>query len=182
MQWILENPWPAGVVGAVFVVGFLSAWGQTGQKKYLGAAAAVAVVALALVVVEHLIVTPREEVEQTIHEIAQALEQNDTQRVLSYLHPQAQLARTALRRVLPQVKIYWARASDIRVELSPENDPQRARVKVFGTIRFEYRMREMPERFQRTYAREVEAILVRHQGRWLVRGYRDGVTNRQLTE
>ncbi len=180
LHWLLESPWPAILVGSVASISFWGMWRQRLEKKYLAAMLITVAATVALVVLERLVVTETEQVERTLYQIAQALEKNDVNAVLAYLHPRARSARNALRRVLPRVRILRASLSDVRVEWVPGNRPLRARVRVFGHVLFEYRSAELAEPIPHRYAREVTVILVKHGDRYLVAGYRDNVTNYRL--
>ncbi len=182
MQWLLESPWPALVVGGLLVLTFWGAWRQTLQRRHFWSMIAALAVTLGLLVLEQVVVTETEQVEATLHQIARALEQNDVEQVLGFLHPQARSARQALRRILPQVRIIRASLSDVQVQWDPNADPPRAHVRLWGSVRFEYRGRELAEHVPSRYFRKVEVVLVKHQGRYVVTGYRDNVTNYRLRD
>ncbi len=182
MQWLLESPWPALIVGGLFVLTFWGAWRQTLQRRHLWSMLAALLVTAGLLVLEQMVVTETEQVENTLVQIARALEQNDVEQVVQFLHPRARSARQALRRVLPQVRILQASVSDVRVQWDHSTDPPQARVRLFGNVRFEYHGRELAQYVPRRYLREVEIVLVKHQGRYVVLGYRDNATNYRLRD
>ncbi len=182
MQWLLESPWPAMIVGGLLVLTFWGAWRQTHQRRHLWSMLVALVVTVGLVVLEQVVVTETEQVEATLYQIAHALEQNDVEQVVQFLHPQARSARQALRRILPQVHILRASLSNVRVQWDPGADPPRARVQLYGNVRYEYRGRELAEHVPSRYFRKVEVVLVKHQGRYVVLGYRDNTTNYQLLD
>jgi len=87
MSLLLENPWPIIGAGLVteFVLGILLV--TTRRGMLLGWMAGVAVVVVAVVVVEAYVVTDVERVQAELDGIEAALEANDLPAVLDHIHP-----------------------------------------------------------------------------------------------
>ena len=86
MTIFLESPWPAILIGGLATAIVASGWLQTGRQVLLVAMLACIVLTLVAVAVERLVVTDRERVDITLHEIARLVEQNDVNGAIQYAH------------------------------------------------------------------------------------------------
>ena len=124
MSWIIESPWPILAVG-VFVVAIL--WGVYTQTRHPRAIyAAIGAVALfgGLLALERVILTEREVVEQTLFQIAAALEANDSDEVLEHISPQSQTVRDDARRHMNLVDISRVNIkSNLKVNVQSKHKP-----------------------------------------------------------
>jgi hypothetical protein len=134
MNWLAENSLPIWVAGVVALTMAWVVFFHTRSSQALGGIVAVVVVTGGLLLVEHLIETPREAVERTLYELAARVEANDVKGALSYLAPNATPAiRNDIERQMPQVKIERARViGSPKIEVSP--DEHSASVKCRGLI------------------------------------------------
>ncbi len=119
MTLFAENSFAIGIGGAILTVVMLILLLQTTRVAFLYSALTIIALTAVLLVNERRIVTPREEVEHTLHEIASSLESNDLQHTLQYVSTTApQLQRegdSVLRRmVIHQVKI----KPNLKIEVS----------------------------------------------------------------
>jgi hypothetical protein len=104
-MWLFEQPLIVLFVGAIFVAVAAVFWVQTQQPRAL-AALAFSVLALAgALAIEYMVVTPAEEVEQVLADVALALEANDPERVASYLASSAEELRQEVRSRLRMVTV-----------------------------------------------------------------------------
>lgn len=85
MSWLAEHPLFIifGAVGLVIILLLLVL--RTAQAAFLYAAIGVTIAAALVLLIERRIVTPREEVVQTVYAIANALETNDVAAVLDFV-------------------------------------------------------------------------------------------------
>src|SRR5262245_57578573 len=83
MTIFLESPWPAIAIGVALELLLAFALVQTGKGKLIAVMVVVALATVGLVVVERMIVTPREEVEDFLYETARLLETNNPPAVLA---------------------------------------------------------------------------------------------------
>lgn len=127
MKLLFENPWPLAAMGGLTIAILIGGFLQTQRKQLLlgvvGAAAFVAV----LFVVERMVVTPNEEVTQTLHEIAADLQINNIEGVVRHIASTApeleRDARARLRGVtLEQVKI----KRNLEIDVTPPSNPSAA--------------------------------------------------------
>lgn len=100
---ILETPWYAMGLGVIFLVGFFVAWIQTGVGKLLWGCLASIIVFGGLVALEAIVETQREQIVATVVAIAHAVEKQDFQEAVSYIHPSHEATR---RQALAELKRY----------------------------------------------------------------------------
>lgn len=127
MSLLVENPWPIVLTGTLLTVILTSGLLRTGRIALLWAILGVIGLTIGLFAIERRIVTPTEEVEMTLHEIAADLEANDIEGVVAYIAATApeldRTARSRLRTVtIEEVKI----KRNLSVDLSPGSEPNRA--------------------------------------------------------
>lgn len=167
MSWLLEESMylvAVGLAGAA-VCGWF--WLQSGRRVLLHLAIGLLIGTVLGVVIEQWVVTEREEVTQTLHALAAAVERNDRAAVLSFIHPDAAAIRQRASAEMPiytfdEVKI----KQNLRVEF-PEGSPRRAQamfnVVVVGRGGGLENVRRVP--------RYVMVEFVEANGQWLVQNY-----------
>ena len=90
MIWLFENPIPLIVIGVVIGIILLILVYQTGQPRWLYIFGGFVLFWGGLLVVEKLIVTPREKLLLTIEDGAAAVRANDWTRAATFIAPSAQ--------------------------------------------------------------------------------------------
>ena len=100
---ILETPWYAMGLGVIFFVGFFAAWIQTGTGKLLWGCLGSFIVFGGLVALEAIVKTEREQIVATVVSIAHAVETQDFDKAISYIHPSQKATR---RQALSELKRY----------------------------------------------------------------------------
>ena len=169
MTWLVENPIPIVLGGIAIEVILAVMLVQTRRGSALAAMVIVFLITAGLLVVEWLVVTPREQVERLLDDVASALETNDLSQVLRYVSPDATEMRDAAERTLPEIDMREARITDRpQITVNELTVPPSAKAKF--TARFDARWQKdgMPVgkpllRFQLT--------LVREDDRWLLSEY-----------
>jgi len=136
MNWLAENALPIWICGAIALTMATIIYFQTRTNGALLGVAGVVVVTALLLLVEHLWETPREAVERTIYELADAVERNDVPRTLAYLSPNAALElRSDVETLMPLVTIERANiVGTPEITLTGGDDPSSAAVRVRGII------------------------------------------------
>ncbi len=127
MSLLFENPWPILVTGVLLTVILTSGFLRTGRITLIWATVGVMGLTVALFFLERRIVTPMEEVEMTLHQIAAELEANNIEGVVGYIASSApqleKIARSRLRDVtIEQVKI----KRNLHIELATRREPNLA--------------------------------------------------------
>lgn len=132
---LFENPVPSLILG-VIVAAMLGVIYLQIQKRWALVGAIFAVAAtIGAVVVERIVVTPREEVRVVLHELEQALAANDLDAVLVLIDPEAAAMLNSARARLPDVKITRAKiTTPIAVEVNEYGRPPTAEAVFTGRI------------------------------------------------
>ena len=135
MNWLLEQPLPIALVGGLLVAGCLAAVVQTGSVRFFYAAGGCLLLTVVLLVIESQVVTPYEEIEQTLQTIARDLETNDPPRVLAHLARSATTLRSQAESALRRVEIQRvAVKNNLQVDFQPADQPQRATARFNAVI------------------------------------------------
>jgi hypothetical protein len=140
MNWLAENALPIWMGGAVaLTMAFIVYW-QTGANGALLGILGVIVATAALLLTEWLIETPREAVERTLYELADAVEANDVEGALRFIAPGASQIRKDVETLMPLVKIDTANIVGnplIEIDYSDKHPVARVECRGFvhGTLR-----------------------------------------------
>ncbi len=167
---ILESPWPAIVCG-IFVEAILAVvFVNTRRKSVLVAMAVVLLLAAGGVALEKWWVTDREEIESTLNEIADALEANDLERVLSFIAPDAEETPGLARIYMALVTVKSAKVRNLEVEINRLTSPPVAKTRFMGNVDCEGNavMGNMMQVPDRKYLLDFEAEFLLIEGRWMV--------------
>lgn len=168
MTWLFEDPLPIVVMGAVLVIGLGVGFVKTGRRTLAIAAAATVLLVAALIALERMVVTDREQVESTLFEIASSIERNEIDAALEHIAPDApgvHHASSELRRVeFREVDI----KPNLEIEVFPERTPPTAEARFNVMVILSVpALRLTNER----YPRYVEVTFRKEGDRWLVEDY-----------
>lgn len=165
MTAVFENPWIILGIGIVVqaVLGFV--YLSTSRSGVLVAMGGVLVLMGLGVLVERIVVTPREEVVYTLDEVAAALENNDLPGVLSHLASNADELRDRVSSVMPQYTITAVRVTGVKVTINRLTDPITARAEF--TARINARSKHGMNPYE-NYLRRIVVNLRREGDRWLL--------------
>ncbi len=170
MTAILENPLPAIFLGVVVEAILIALLLGTHKKVWLAPIVGVLLLAVALVAVERLVVTEREEVEYTIDSIAAALAANNIDAVLAHLSDSAQESRARARWALDRIEVNSASVSGLEITINSLTSPPTAKAVFSGVIKFEDRKKEYP---YQAYMSKFELELRKEGDRWKVTGHKE---------
>jgi hypothetical protein len=138
---------------------------RTGRGKTLWAMIAVAVLLIVGVTVEKLIVTEKEEVENTLDGIMAALEANDLDRVLGYIAPEARSTQERARWAMDHVIVESATMYRLDITVNRLTSPHTAHAEFFGHIAYRGRKAEIPSG---NYGSPFYVDFRKEGNRWLV--------------
>jgi hypothetical protein len=172
MNFLAENALAIWMVGAVLVTMAGITVAQLRTRGALLALLAVIVFVGALLVVEHLIETPREAVARTLDELAAAIEANDLPGVLAFIAPTAGEIRKDAETLMPLVVVNKARVlgtPEITVDESaqPLSATATATAKCQGFVDVTVRQNGA----KGPYMDRVEIHFVATGDRWLIESY-----------
>ena len=169
MNWIGENAVAIWVTGAVFLTLAVVIYSQLRTTAALVAILVVVLVTAALLVAEHLIITPREAVAQTLNELAAAIEADDVPAVLAFIAPGAKSVRDDAESLMPLVTVEKARiVSTPQIDVDESAQPATATVRCQGLVDVTIKQNGM----KGPYLDRVEIRFVRVGDRWLIESYK----------
>ena len=121
----LENPYLVGILGGGLVLLFVKGWLSSGRRELLFAALGCLALTVGLLFLERSIETDREQVRNTLHQLAHDIESDDADAVLTNIHSKANSAMVA------QLKLEMARWKlnrvqinrNLEIESQPEHQP-----------------------------------------------------------
>jgi hypothetical protein len=131
MSWITENPWPlilvfAGVGAVILILG-----GAKGRSTALACSAA----AVGLYFLESVIVTPGEQVEQSLQTLLQGFIEEDADRIDSQIADEAPELKEQARRGLELVLVHKSfHLKDIVVTVRPDGQSAEAELRANGSL------------------------------------------------
>jgi hypothetical protein len=168
VTFLLESPWPILLIGiaveAVLAIQLL----RTGQGRILGWMLGTGVLLLMGLVVERLIVTERESVENTIDAAVAAAQRNDLNGLLACVSPKAPKTQADSRWVLGTYQFRHARISNLEITLNRLTSPPTAKAKFLAYGAGQHRQTTY---IQGNFARWVTVNLRKENGRWMLADY-----------
>jgi hypothetical protein len=171
MTALVENPYLILIGGLLLVALFVVLLVQSGRGGFLYAALGSAALCLALLLVERLVVTEREQVEAALDGLAAALETNEVPKVLEFLAPDAPRIRSEAEARLPGVEIQHANVGgDLRITINELASPPSATATFTGRIHGKDRSGVFP---YENYVRRFTVQLRQQNGRWLLYDYQE---------
>jgi hypothetical protein len=134
MTLFLENPLPIWSFGAVcFAISVIVFFAKRSLGSIIGLVGVIAVTLL-LLFVERVVVTPSEQVEQSLTLLMDAIEANDLPAIVSMIDPSAKHVRSDAETLMPQVKVKETGSTSVRVEVDESVNPLRATAFFRGRI------------------------------------------------
>ena len=159
MSWFAESPWPGLTLGLLLAVVMIAGFLRTGRRWLLALSIVFLLLGAALVWLEARIVTDREQITTTIHDLARALVQGDDQRILDAIH---RLAPEIRDRAQSELHLYDFTRVDIkhnlRVEVSPDHQPPRAEAKFNVVVELKQYPSPIPRFVTLEFFREPDGI------------------------
>lgn len=177
MNIFFESPWPSVVLCTFLVLIFGALFMRTGSAWVIAGLAASVGLMVGLVVLEQTIVTDTEEVEDTLHGIAENLEANDMPMVLASFSPNCpgiRQAESVLRRVTVESAVV---GRDLEVTINKLTSPASATAYFTGRIQARDNGGAIP---YENYIRKFKVRLELHGDRWLVADYEDGDLRKKM--
>jgi hypothetical protein len=118
LSWLFENPTLVLTLGGIAAAVVLIAFFQSGRGIWLVWLGAVLVIVAALWLLERIVVTEREQIENTFYAAAAALEGGDTEAVLAHVAPSASSLRNEISSRMRSNRFEEARITDLAIEFA----------------------------------------------------------------
>jgi hypothetical protein len=168
MTWLLESPWPVITLGVVLQIALAIVLVRTSRASVLLAMALVLVLCAGLVLLERVVVTKREAVEDALDGAAAALEANDPAGVLQAFAPDSP-RRGEVERVLGRFNIRDAHVGgDLEVVTNELTIPPSATAYFTGRVEASDGRGEVPYEH---LIQKFKVTLHREGDRWLIFDY-----------
>lgn len=167
MSWLLEDVRPLLLAGLLVEGLLVTFFVRTGRMAtFIPIVAVLAIMGIALVV-EHFVVTDKEQIAATLDQVAMALKQNDGQAVLRHIDPRAVEMRRRVDSAIGLVVIREAQYRDLTVTSQPGSPPT-ATAEFIGHVAFTDPKQRAPyERYMRRFR-----VSFRNEGaRWVMTDY-----------
>jgi len=165
MAIFVESPWPFLLIGIAAEAILAILLVQTGRGKFLVAMIGVGALTLLALLVERLIVTDREAVENTLDAAVAAVEANDINRVLAFTAPTAQKPRADAQWILSRFEVQMARITGLDITVNRLTSPRTAKAKFLAIGHGRDRQGQMP---YTSFSQHVVVELRLYGDRWLV--------------
>lgn len=168
MSRFAESPVPWLLTGLAVESVLLIIYLQTRRAPFLVAMVLFAALTVAGVAYERMVVTDREAVEQTVYSLAERIEADDVQAVLSFISPRASRTRAAAEREMGRYEIELARiVSPLQIEFFDQTSPPTARAEFRAVVRAS----EGRSRFGGTGRLDFALTFAKEEHRWLLLDY-----------
>ena len=169
MTWLLEERLPILLLGASSTLIMVLVVVFTRRLPALLGLIGVILLTGLLLLLEMLVVTDVEVVENTLYQGAALLEQNDIPAALAYVSPTAKPIRQRAERLFSDVTFSEVRIGyDLHVTIDHQTQPATATANFTCHAKLQHRSQIMP--YQHGH-RRVTVTLVREGDRWLVTDY-----------
>ncbi len=167
MTWFVESPWPALVLGLSVELILAALLVRFRRGDIVGGMIAVATLTFGLVVLERLVITNSEEIEQLLDELTASLVAGDEQAVLAKFTTDSPRVNE-LRTTLSHVTVRRARISNLEIRVDTSDVPTTAVATITENV--EARDDRGTKPFERL-TRKLKVTLHKEGGHWLVYNY-----------
>lgn len=170
MTWFIESPWPSLALGFSLEVILAIALVRTARAAIIAAMVVVLAVTGGLLALERIVVTEREEVENALGAVADALESNDVSTVLAAFSPDC----PRLGEVKSALSRFTVREAhiggDLEVRINRLTSPPSAATYFTGQVDGRDARGEFPYEHM---IRKFKVTLHKRGGKWLIADYSD---------
>ena len=171
LNTILETPWYAMGLGVISLVGFFVAWIQTGTGKLLWGCLASIIVFGGLVALEAVVETEREQIVATVVSIAHAVERQDFEEAVSFIHPSHEATRRQALSDLKRYKITRVNVkNNLAMKLHADRTPIEASVGFNVFVRGGIAIAGFDEQQGPRYI-HAEFVFIAKENRWYLTSY-----------
>jgi|JI9StandDraft_2_1071091.scaffolds.fasta_scaffold12898_3 hypothetical protein len=167
MSFFFESPVYLGICGLLVVIIAGVAWANTANKYALWTAGGAIIVTAILLLVEHNVVTYREEIVNRLNEVADHLQNNRYDEAISAIHPAAENSIQMAKAELPNYDFREARVTTIH---SIDIDGQTKKPRAVAEFNVVVALTVNGQSFDRI-PRFIRVTLYRENDKWYVFDY-----------
>ena len=170
MTWFIESPWPSVALGVGLELILAIALVRSGRGIIIAAMVGVLALTAGLVVLERVVVTETEQVEDTLDEIATALTTNEPSTVLALFSDKSP-RRAEVQSTLSRVRVSEAKVlGDLEVRLNQLTNPPSANAYFTGRVRLKGNRETIP---YEVVIRKFKVTLHKEGDRYRIFNYED---------
>lgn len=171
MSWLFEDPTLLLVTGCLIEALLAVVLVNTKQLKVVLAMAGVLALVLAGLAVEQWVVTDYERIEAALDATARAVQNNDLERVLDHIDPDATGMRQSVSAFLSRARVSDAHLKDLKIRFIKLASPPAAEAEFIGHVKGNYR--SGADGAEGVVIRRIRVDFRRIGERWLMTGYQD---------
>ncbi|MBP90799.1 MAG: hypothetical protein CMJ64_29495 [Planctomycetaceae bacterium] len=182
MIWLTEDPAPILVLGTLTAILLGAIWLQSGHRALLYSAIVVILLTAGGFLIERWIVTPREEIAETMQQIARDVESNDVSLMVKHLHSTLAALRERASQEMSSHDFHDVKIKrNLRMVVFDDETPARATAE-FNVVVI---VSDRSGMFQnRRVPRFMQVTFLREDGAWRVSDYhhsdpRDGLLKKR---
>ncbi len=170
MSFFLENPVAVLLFGLGLAGLLIFAATKSGDRRYLIAAGIVAAIGLVLGIVATNIETEQEKLTKTIYQVADAVRNNDHDRALTFMHPNASAAAQRAKTEISRFKFQDAKVTSIQeVVINDKTKPPSATAEFLARMTVEGDHTYFGAKFNGV--RLIKVYWMKQGDRWLISDY-----------
>jgi hypothetical protein len=166
ITWFTEDPLPIFIAGGIMLLVLAVLFLKHGRVSILLGMAGVAVVMGLAALIDHLVVTDREQVANVIYDAAAAAERNDLDTCVACISPNAADVKAEARHWIGRVKFESVSISAMEVTLDRNARPMTATAAFRAYATGQYTDRGSPYPFR--YPAHIEVKLQKDDNHWMV--------------
>lgn len=127
MSWLFDQPLYIVLCGIAVLVPLAVLWISSGRKELLYILGVGLVILAALLVVERLVVSDREAIDQAIHRLARAVEKNDVPGATGFFHSSAAALKRKAQAEMPNYRFTRCQITQVhKIEVASSVQPPTA--------------------------------------------------------
>ncbi|HET6328982.1 MAG TPA: nuclear transport factor 2 family protein [Planctomycetaceae bacterium] len=154
-MWFTETPWPPFLICSVVAAAFFAQWYLQRQPKQLYIALVVLALGGLVIVVERLIVTESERVENNVYALAHAFESGDAARCGEFFSPHDEQDKAIVQGAARTVHIVGSiRVTDLSVQLTSAESRATSTFRASATANFNSQEIHGATRWELSWQRE----------------------------
>jgi hypothetical protein len=154
-MWFTETPWPPFFICSVVAAAFFAQWYLHRRPRQLYIALGCLALGGLVILVERLIVTESERVENNVYALAHAFETGDGARCAEFFSGQDEADRTLVKGVAGSVHVVGSiRITDLSVQMSSAESRATSTFRASATVNFAGREQRGYTKWELTWQRE----------------------------